>query len=54
MTTFADSVRAGKLPWQAIMIGFGAALLLSAVAIPNLLRSRMVANESSRMARLSA
>jgi len=54
MTTFADSVRAGKLPWQAIMIGFGGALLLSAVAIPNLLRSRMAANESSRMARLSA
>jgi len=51
MTTFADSVRTGKVPWQGIIAGFGIALLVTAVAIPNLNRSRMASDSASRFER---
>src|SRR5271157_2498594 len=51
MSPIAVSVRPTTNPWPGIVIAVVGVLLLAAVATPNLLRSRMAANEASRVAR---
>ncbi|MGO9084551.1 MAG: DUF4349 domain-containing protein [Candidatus Sulfotelmatobacter sp.] len=54
MSSIADSVRASAKPWLWIVAAIVGAVLLAAIATPNLLRSRMAANESSRVAQQRA
>ena len=39
MSTLADSVRTGKVPWTGVTVAFVVALLVSAAAVSNLQRS---------------
>jgi hypothetical protein len=50
MSTLVDAGSLRAKPWSWVAPVFVAALVLSTVAIPNLMRSRMAANDSSRVA----
>lgn len=49
MSTFAEPFGQIKKPWQWMVIGAGILLVWSAIALPNLLRSRTVAEHASSM-----